>query len=101
MSNQEQNQNKDNSGVLFKNANKTSDKQPDYTGTVTVNGKELRIAAWENESKDKKTKFLKLSVSDPDSFNKNQQSTQTQTNTQTNNQSSSGNNQYGDIFDNF
>lgn len=100
MSNQEQNQSKDNSGVLFKNANKTSDKQPDYTGTVTVNGKELRIAAWENESKDKKTKFLKLSVTDPDSFNKSQQSTQTQ-NTQNNNQSSSGNNQYGDIFDNF
>lgn len=100
MSNQEQNQNKDNSGVLFKNANKTSDKQPDYTGTVTVNGKELRIAAWENESKDKKTKFLKLSVTDPDSFNKNQQSSQTQ-NTQANNQSNSGNNQYGDIFDNF
>lgn len=100
MSNQEQNQNKDNSGVLFKNANKTNDKQPDYTGTVTVNGKELRIAAWENESKDKKTKFLKLSVTDPDSFNKNQQPSQTQ-NTQANNQSNSGNNQYGDIFDNF
>ena len=43
---------KDNTGALFSNKeNKTTDKHPDYTGSVVVNGKEMRIAAWINKSK--------------------------------------------------
>jgi len=33
-------------GSLFKNTNKTSDKHPDYTGKVRINGKIMRIAGW-------------------------------------------------------
>lgn len=99
----EQNQNKDNSGTLFKNSNKTSDKHPDYTGTINVNGKEFRLAAWENESKDKKTKFLKISVSDPDNFakNKNQNSSQPVKNDSQNSDPKNNDTTYGDIFDQF
>ena len=43
---------KDNTGALFSNKeNKTTDKHPDYTGSVVVNGKEMRIASWLNKSK--------------------------------------------------
>jgi hypothetical protein len=31
--------------ALFKN-NKTKETQPDYTGTITLDGKELRLSAW-------------------------------------------------------
>ncbi len=34
---------KNNSGAIFKNAKKSNEKQPDYRGTVNVNGKE---SAW-------------------------------------------------------
>lgn len=40
-----------NSGAIFKNAKKTTDKQPDYNGTVNVNGKEMQIALWLKKSK--------------------------------------------------
>lgn len=97
MSNQEQN--KDNSGVLFKNTSKSNDKQPDYTGSITVNGKDLRLAAWENESKDKKTKFLKISVSDPANFTKKSDSPSQTQNTSNNNSQNEDPPVYGDIFD--
>ena len=43
---------KDNTGALFSNKeNKTTEKHPDYTGSVLVNGKDMRIAAWLNKSK--------------------------------------------------
>ena len=94
----EQNQNKENSGTLFKNSNKTSEKHPDYTGTVNVNGKEFRLAAWENESKDKKTKFLKISVTDPENFSKKEDKGG-QASTQSTKNEQQGNDIYGDIFD--
>ena len=43
---------KENTGALFNNAtNKKTDKHPDYTGNCKVNGKEMNISAWINESK--------------------------------------------------
>ena len=42
---------KDNQGVLFKNADKKSDTHPDYSGEVTIGGKEMWIKGWINESK--------------------------------------------------
>ena len=39
-------ENKTNTGAIFKNDKKTSDKQPDYKGKVNVNGKEMDVALW-------------------------------------------------------
>jgi uncharacterized protein (DUF736 family) len=56
--------NKNNSGVLFKNSKKTSDKSPDYTGTVNVNGKEMQISLWFKESQ-KGTKYFSAAFQEP------------------------------------
>jgi hypothetical protein len=50
------------SGVLFKNDKKETDKHPDYTGKINVAGKELRLAAWIRDGK--KGKFMSLKVSE-------------------------------------
>ena len=53
---------KPNSGSLFKNERKTSDKHPDYTGTwKDADGKEWQLAAWVKEGK--KGKFFSVSAS--------------------------------------
>jgi len=48
--------------ALFKN-NKTKETQPDYTGTVTLGGKELRLSAWVRKS-DKVGDYLSGQVSE-------------------------------------
>ena len=53
-----------NSGALFKNTRKDSDKHPDYKGTINVEGKDYDIAAWLRESK-KGERFMSLKVSEP------------------------------------
>ena len=53
-------QQKDGQGILFKNDRKTKDSQPDYSGSVTVDGKKRSIAGWIKEGK--KRKFMSLSV---------------------------------------
>ena len=55
---------KDNTGVLFKIAEKESDKHPDLTGKCMVNGKEMEIAVWENTSK-KGSLYLSLKFQEP------------------------------------
>jgi uncharacterized protein (DUF736 family) len=50
-----------NRGVLFKESKKSSERSPDWRGTLNVNGDELEIAAWVKTSK-KGTEFLSLSV---------------------------------------
>lgn len=55
---------KDNSGVLFKVAEKKTDKHPDMTGKCMVNGKEMNIAVWNNTSKDGRTQYCSLKFSD-------------------------------------
>lgn len=52
-----------NSGALFANADKRSEKAPDYTGTMNFEGKEVRLAGWIRESKTGK-KFLSIKVDD-------------------------------------
>lgn len=52
-----------NTGVLFPNDRKTSDKAPDFTGSITVDGKKQQLAAWKRESKAGK-KFLSIKVSE-------------------------------------
>lgn len=56
--------NKLNSGVIFKNAKKTSEKSPDYKGTVNVNGKDMEISLWFKESQ-KGTKYFSASFQEP------------------------------------
>ena len=51
-----------NSGVLFRNDRKEKDSQPDYTGKINVDGRELRLAAWLKAGK--KGKFMSLKVSE-------------------------------------
>lgn len=51
---------RDNSGSLFKNDRKTSEKHPDYSGTAVINGEEFYIDAWIKEPVGRK-KFLSIS----------------------------------------
>ena len=55
---------KDNSGALFKEENKKSEKHPDYKGNCMIDGKVKYIAAWINEAQNGK-KYMSLSFSDP------------------------------------
>lgn len=60
----------DNSGILFRNDRKGDNpKAPDYTGTGTHNGEEIRISGWIKQGK--KGKFLSLSFQ-PKSGNQDQ-----------------------------
>ena len=42
----------DNSGTLFKNAKKTAENHPDFTGTVKINGVEMWISGWTKVNQD-------------------------------------------------
>lgn len=49
-----------NSGVLFKNDRKEKDKQPDYQGSINVDGKEFYLSAWIKSGQ--KGKFMSLAI---------------------------------------
>jgi len=51
-----------NTGVLFKNLKKETEKHPDYTGNIDIEGTAYRLAAW--IKKGKKGAFMSLAVSD-------------------------------------
>lgn len=55
---------KNNTGAIFKNDNKTTDKHPEYKGKVLVNNKEMEIALWIKTSA-KGVKFFSVSFSEP------------------------------------
>lgn len=52
-----------NRGVLFREQEKKSDKSPDYTGKLDVDGKEYRLAGWIKDGQ--RGKFLSLAISEP------------------------------------
>jgi hypothetical protein len=58
-------ENKVNTGVIFKNDRKTSDKQPDYKGKVNVNGKEMEVALWVKKSNGGGNTFFSAAFSEP------------------------------------
>jgi uncharacterized protein (DUF736 family) len=53
-----------NRGAIFKNEQKSSDKQPDYKGKINVDGVDKQISLWVTTSKEGK-KFFSVQVSEP------------------------------------
>jgi hypothetical protein len=53
---------KEGQGSLFRNDKKNNEKSPEYTGSIMVNGKEMRLSAWVKEGKI--GKFLSLQISE-------------------------------------
>ena len=49
-----------NGGVLFRNDKKTTEQHPDYTGNITIDGKEYYLSAWVNESARTGQKYFAL-----------------------------------------
>jgi len=54
---------RDMSGTLFPEQRKKSEKAPDWTGTVLINGETWRLAAWTKQGQ--RGEFLSLKVSEP------------------------------------
>jgi hypothetical protein len=59
-------ENRDNSGVLFKNDRKESEKHPDYKGYLTVNNQEFWLSAWIKEGKT--GKYMGLAISPKEDY---------------------------------
>ena len=53
-----------NSGAIFKNDKKTSEKAPDYKGKVNVNGKIMEISLWVKTSQ-KGTQYFSAAFQEP------------------------------------
>ena len=58
-----QNGQRDMSGALFREAEKKSDRHPDYRGNLTIRGEVFRLSGWVKETRDGK-KYLSLAVSE-------------------------------------
>lgn len=57
---------RNNSGVLFRNEKKDTDNQPDYRGNIMVGGQDYWISAWVREGAG--GKFMGLAVSPRENF---------------------------------
>lgn len=54
-----------NTGALFKAKERATDKHPEYSGTINVDGKEYWLAGWVNEAKSGQ-KYFSLKVKPKD-----------------------------------
>lgn len=54
-----------NTGVLFREEKKRSDRAPDYRGSINVKGAEYDIAGWIKVSSKTGKKFLSLKIEEP------------------------------------
>lgn len=54
-----------NTGAMFKAKERATDKHPEYTGTINIEGKEYWLAGWVKESKAGQ-KFFSLAVKPKD-----------------------------------
>ena len=52
---------KNNSGAIFRNEKKDKPSAPDYSGSITIEGKKFALSGWINTSKDGKN-YLRLLV---------------------------------------
>ena len=52
-----------NTGILFKNNKKTTEKHPDYTGKANIDGAEKELSGWVKNGE--KGTFLTLTIRDP------------------------------------
>lgn len=57
---------RDNSGVLFKSDKRDNERAPHYRGNITVEGKDYWLSAWVKEGKS--GKFMGLAVSPKEEF---------------------------------
>ena len=53
-------QQKDNTGVLFPNHKRKTDKHPNTTGSALIDGVEYWVKGWTNEAKQTKEKYIAL-----------------------------------------
>jgi hypothetical protein len=53
----------DNSGSIFKNDRKTTDRHPDYKGTASINGVEYWVSGWLKTPKRGGNKYLSMAFS--------------------------------------
>jgi hypothetical protein len=58
-----------NRGALFKNDRRETDKHPEYSGTINVDGRDYWLSAWVKDGK--KGKFFSLSVKAKEDRNRN------------------------------
>ncbi|NVN09732.1 hypothetical protein [Nguyenibacter vanlangensis] len=56
-------QQRENTGVLFLNRQRASDRAPDYVGTVRIGGRDMEICAWVKDGRS--GEFLSLKLQDP------------------------------------
>lgn len=62
---EEKKEQKDLTGVLFKNDKRDKDTSPLYMGNCTIEGKKYYISAWVNRSNDGTKQFMTLRFNEP------------------------------------
>ena len=55
-----------NRGALFRNERRKNDRQPEYTGTIDVEGVEYWMSAWVKEAKSSGKKFFSIALTPKD-----------------------------------
>lgn len=62
---------KEMTGSFFENKDRRSDKSPDFTGNIKINGQLLRIAGWWTQSRGGED-YISMKISDPEEFKRSQ-----------------------------